>query len=103
MDDRKKLMALAQGGSQDGAADRQEPGAPAAEAYKSHGGSIIEVLEDMREKAEQQLDELRKQETSAKHSYEMTKQSLEDQAAPDTKEMGQAKAAKAKAALDAPA
>ncbi|CAK0903766.1 unnamed protein product [Prorocentrum cordatum] len=97
MGDKKKLMALAQGGSEDGAADGQEPGAPAAEAYKSHGGNIVEVLEDMREKAEQQLDELRKQETSAKHSYEMTKQSLEDQAAADTKEMGQAKAAKAKA------
>jgi peptidoglycan hydrolase CwlO-like protein len=92
MGDRKKLMALAQGSSED-----QEPGAPAAEAYKSHSGNILEVLEDMREKAEQQLDELRKQETNAKHSYEMTAQSLEDQAAADTKEMGQAKSAKAKA------
>jgi len=97
MGDRKKLMALAQGNSEDWSADGQEPGAPAAEAYKSHGGNIVEVLEDMREKAELQLDEVRKQETSAKHSYEMTKQSLEDQAAADTKEMGQAKAAKAKA------
>lgn len=97
MGDRKKLMALAQGSSEDGSADGQEPGAPAAEAYKSHSGNILEVLEDMREKAEQQLDELRKQETSSKHSYEMTAQSLEDQAAADTKEMGQAKSAKAKA------
>merc|ERR1719343_600930 len=90
-------MALAQGAEDDSAADGEAPGAPAAEAYKSKSGNIVEVLEDMREKAEQQLDELRKQETSAKHSYEMTRQSLEDQAAADTKEMNQAKTFKAKA------
>merc|ERR1719230_1860790 len=92
-------MALAQNNAEDdSAADGEAPGAPAAEAYKSKSGNIIEVLEDMREKAETQLDELRKQETNAKHSYDMTRQSLEDQAAADTKEMGQAKSMKARAA-----
>ncbi|CAK0833757.1 unnamed protein product, partial [Prorocentrum cordatum] len=43
--DRKRLMALAQGSAED-QADGQELGAPAAEAYKAHGGNILEVLED---------------------------------------------------------
>jgi peptidoglycan hydrolase CwlO-like protein len=94
VNDKRKLMALAQNSAED---EDSEPGAPAAKAYESKSGNIIEVLEDMREKAETQLDELRKQETNAKHSYEMTRQSLEDQVAADTKEMGQAKSAKAKA------
>jgi len=55
------------------------------------------VLEDMRAKAEAQLDQVRKQENGALHSYELTAQSLQDQAAADTKELGQAKSAKATA------
>lgn len=58
--DKKKLLALAQAqGSEDD--DDQEPGAPAAEAYQGHSGSIVDVLEDLREKAESQLSEARKE------------------------------------------
>ena len=35
---------------------------PAAATYKSHSGGILDVLEDMKEKAEGQLSELRKAE-----------------------------------------
>lgn len=94
--DGQKLMALAQSHADDGdGTDEDLMGAPAAKVYESHQSNIVEVLEDMRAKAEAQLDEVRKQESGALHSYELTAQSLRDQAAADTKEMGQAKAAKA--------
>jgi len=54
-------------------------------------------LEDMKEKAEGQLSDLRKAETNNKHNFEMLKQSLEDQSAADTKDMNDEKAAKASA------
>jgi len=75
--------------------DDDEPGAPAAAAYKSKSGGILDVLEDLKEKAEEQLSALRKAETNAKHNYEMLKQSLEDQIAADSKDMDETKSAKA--------
>merc|ERR1719323_1314948 len=70
-------------------------GAPAAAAYKSHSTGILDVLEDLKEKAEEQLSKLRKDETSAKHNYAMLKQSLTDQLAADNKDMSDEKASKA--------
>lgn len=94
--DKEKLMSLAQnqGASED---DDAEVGAPAAEAYKSKSGSIIDVLEDMREKAEGQLGEARKEESNAKHNFAMLKQSLDDQIKADSKELNEAKTNKASA------
>merc|ERR1719183_3415893 len=69
-------------------------GAPAAAVYKTHSSSIFDVLEDMKEKAEGQLAELRKAEGSAKHNYNMLKQSLTDQIEADTKDMDEEKALK---------
>merc|ERR1719252_112610 len=94
--DQKNLLALAQ--SQQGSdADEDEFGAPAAAVYKTHSSSIFDVLEDMKEKAEEQLASLRKAETNTKHNYEMLKQSLEDEIAADTKAMDETKAGKAAA------
>merc|ERR1719440_1742437 len=94
--DKKKLVALAQSQSDSDSDDEDDaPGAPDAEVYKSKSGSIIDVLEDMREKAQGQLAEARKEETTAKHNFEMLKQSLEDQIAADSKELAEAKASKA--------
>merc|ERR1719323_2712646 len=73
-------------------------GAPAAAAYKSHSTGILDVLEDLKEKAEEQLSKLRKAETSAKHNYAMLKQSLTDQLAADNKDMSDEKASKAASA-----
>merc|ERR1719486_967997 len=76
-------------------ADDQEPGAPAAAVYKTHSTSIFDVLEDMKEKAEGQLAELRKAESTTKHNYEMLKQSLTDEIEADTKDMDEEKSLKA--------
>merc|ERR1719414_2416396 len=70
-------------------------GAPAAAVYKSQSGGIIDVLEDLKEKAESQLAELRKAEESSQHNYAMLEQSLKFQIAADNKDMSEEKAAKA--------
>merc|ERR1712129_235187 len=90
--DRQRLLAMAQTDQSD-----EEFGAPAAAAYKSQSGGIVEVLEDMKEKAESQLAELRKAEETSKHNYDMLKQSLEAQIDADTKDMKEEKAGKAEA------
>merc|ERR1719195_1691406 len=79
--DKTKLVALVQ--SQQGSQNDDELGEPAAAAYKSHSSGIIDVLEDMKEKAESELKDLRNEETGSKHNYNMLKQSLEDQMAAD--------------------
>jgi len=94
--DKDKLLGFVQS-RQAADDDDDEPGAPAAAAYKSHSGGIIDVLEDLKEKAEEQLGALRKAETNARHNYAMLKQSLEDQMAADTKDMEETKAARAAA------
>jgi hypothetical protein len=90
--DRQKLVALVQ--SKQGDED-SEFGAPAAATYKSHSSGIIDVLEDLKEKAEGELSEARKAETSAKQHFAMLKQSLDDQMAADTKDLNGEKASKA--------
>jgi chromosome segregation ATPase len=92
--DKQKLLALAQqkDTEQD---DDMELGAPAAAAYKGHSSGILDVLEDLKEKAEEELGELRKAEVAAKHNYEMTKQSLVDQIEADTKDLDDEKSSKA--------
>mmetsp|Transcript_29651 Transcript_29651/g.67201 ORF Transcript_29651/g.67201 Transcript_29651/m.67201 type:complete len:704 (-) Transcript_29651:75-2186(-) len=94
--DRQKLLGLVQA-RQSSEADDEDLGAPAATVYKTHSGSILDVLEDMKEKAEEQLSDVRKAESSAKHNYAMLKQSLEDQSAADDKDLAEEKAAKAAA------
>jgi hypothetical protein len=75
--------------------DDEELGAPAAAVYKTHSSSIFDVLEDMKEKAEGQLADLRKAESTTKHNYNMLKQSLEDQMEADNKDMDEEKSLKA--------
>merc|ERR1719473_546313 len=48
-----------------------------SQAYESQGGSILDTLGDMKDKAESTLSSARKDEMAASHSYEMLKQSLE--------------------------
>merc|ERR1719353_1753393 len=92
--DRQKLVALVQ--SKQGDED-SEFGAPSAASYKSQSGGIVDLLEDLKEKAEGELAEARKAESSAKHNFDMMKQSLDDQMAADTKDMNEEKSAKAAA------
>jgi len=84
--DGSKLTALLQSSSDD-----SDVGAPDASVYKGHSGDIIATLEDLKEKAETQLDDLRKKETTAIHNFQMLKQSLEDSIKFATKDMGDAK------------
>ena len=72
-----------------------ELGAPAAASYKSQSGGIVDILEDLKEKAEGELAEARKAESTTKHNFNMLKQSLEDQIAEDNKDMDNLKAKKA--------
>merc|ERR1740122_311695 len=88
--DKQRLLALAQTDQGD-----DMMGAPAAAVYKSQSGGIIDVLEDMKEKAESQLAELRKAEGASQHNYAMLKQSLEAQIAADQKDMKEEKTSKA--------
>jgi len=70
-------------------------GAPAAAVYKSHSNGIFDVLEDLKEKSEGQLAELRKSESNTKHNFNMLKQSLEDEIDADSKDMADEKSFKA--------
>jgi chromosome segregation ATPase len=92
--DQQKLTALVQQNAESDDEDTA-PGAPAAAVYKTHSTSIFDVLEDMKEKAEGQLADLRKAESNAKHQYNMLRQSLTDEIEADTKDMDEEKSLKA--------
>merc|ERR1712242_167199 len=95
--DQTKLMAFVQS-QQSEEADELELSPPAASTYKTHSTGILDVLEDLKEKGEEQLRALRKAETNSRHNFQMLKQSLEDQSAADTKDLEDEKAEKAAAA-----
>ena len=78
--DRTKLMALVQSSTED---EEDDAGAPAPDAYKSHSGGIVDILDDRKEKAASELSEFRKVESNAQHTFNMLKQSLEGQIAAD--------------------
>merc|ERR1719464_889289 len=86
--DGAKLTALIQNSQQ---ADDDDAGAPAAAVYEGHSSDIIDTLESLLEKAEQQLSDARAKETAAQNNYEMLKQSLEDDIRFANKDMDEAK------------
>jgi hypothetical protein len=92
--DTDQLQAFLQSDEDD---DFLSASAPEAKAYESHGSHILEVLEDMKEKAVAMRNDGQKAELNAKHAYEMLKQSLEGELAADKKTLEQAKADKAAA------
>jgi len=92
--DQAKLTALVQ---QKADSEDEELAAPAAAVYESHSSSIFDVLADMKEKAEGQLGDLRKAESTTKHNFNMLKQSLEDEMSADNKDMDEEKSLKASA------
>jgi hypothetical protein len=107
-DSTQKLTALLQsndaGKLEDGeeedsefSSEEEALGAPDPEAYKKKSGTIIETLEGLLEKAEAQLDDLRKTEEKRSHNFKMLKQSLEDRLTNAKKDMDQAKKDKAEA------
>merc|ERR1740129_908098 len=94
--DQKQLAALVQSQQTEDADD--ELGSPAAAAYKTHSGNILDVLEDLKEKAGGQLSDIRKAEVNTNHNFNLLKQSLEDQIAANTRHMNDEKADRAAAA-----
>merc|ERR1719450_138543 len=94
--DKQRLMSLVQS-SENGESDDLDVNAPAGAVYKTHSTGIFDLLEDLKEKAEEELASLRKAETNTQHNFAMLKQSLEDSIAADTKAKDEAAAAKAAA------
>merc|ERR1719324_659598 len=91
-DDKAKLQALMQQGEGD---DFLSASAPDAKAYESHSGSILDTLEDMKEKAVAMRNKAQKEEMNAKHAFEMLEQSLQNTIKQDQKELAASKATKA--------
>jgi len=89
--DAKKLTAFVQNSNNDGDDDSDELGAPAGSVYENQSGGIIDVLQRLRDESNSQLDEARQAEKAASSSYEMLKQSLEDEIKFANKEMSEAK------------
>jgi chromosome segregation ATPase len=88
--DKNRLAAFVQ--QQQGDSDEDlELGAPAPKAYESKAGAIVDVLGDMKEKAESELADLRKAEGNAKHNFDMLKQSLTDSLSADNTDLTQEK------------
>jgi len=88
--DASKLTALVQDSQEDA-------GAPDAAVYESHSGDITSVLQNLGDKAEEQLAAARKKEANSAHQFAMLKQSLEDAVKFDNKDMAEAKRGKAAA------
>ena len=75
--------------------DDGELSAPAAATYKSHSSDIVDVLNDLLDKAQTELDDTRHAESNAAHNFAMLKQSLQDQLTQDNKALEKAKTDKA--------
>merc|ERR1719189_247323 len=86
--DAARLTAFVQESEKD---DDEAPGAPAGAVYTSQSGSIIDILQDLLDKAETQLADLRQREVDNKQSYELLRQSLTDEIAYQTKELAEAR------------
>jgi len=88
--DKTKLTALLQSQNED---DDDDTGAPAAASYKSSSGGIVDVLNGMKDKAQGELDDLRKAEADAQANFNMLKGSLEGKIGADSKDLDEEKSA----------
>jgi len=86
--DAGKLSAFVQASQQTEDAD---VGAPAGAVYVSHSGDILDTLQNLKEKAEGQLETARNTETADVNNFQMLKQSLEDEISYGQKELDEAK------------
>merc|ERR1719420_768774 len=78
--DPKGIMALAQTSSKsDDDDDDDDAGAPDAQVYENKSGGIIDTLNGLLEKAENQLNQATGEETANKNNFEQLKQSLTDE------------------------
>merc|ERR1719401_324095 len=93
--DSQKLTALIQ--SQHNAED-DDTGAPDPAVYENQSGGVLDVLNDLLEKAEGELDDARKAETASLQNFEMLKQSLTDEIKFANKEKDEANKSKSESA-----
>jgi len=93
--DAKQLTALVQSSDAD---DDEEFGAPSAAAYNGQSGGIVETLENLLDKARNQLGTAQKKEMNEKHNFQMLKQSLSDEIKFASKDMDDTKKALATSA-----
>jgi hypothetical protein len=91
--DKQKLVALVQ--SKEDSEDDDSEDAPSAANYEKKSGSIVDVLVDMKDKAETQLADLRKAERTSKQNYGKLKQTLTANLANDNADMAFQKKKKA--------
>jgi len=76
--DASRLTAFVQSAQKE-SDDDDEAGAPAAAVYKSQSGGIVDTIQDLLEKAEDQLADIRKTENKNKNNFGLLEQSLEDE------------------------
>jgi len=76
--DASKLTAFVQNVQKE-SEDEDDAGAPAGAVYQSQSGNIVDVIQDLLEKAGDQLADIRKTEQNNQHNFSMLKQSLEDE------------------------
>merc|ERR1719150_1985308 len=88
--DASRLTALVQTASQS-EEDDTDVNAPDPVVYKSHSGDILATLQGLFDKAEAQLADLRKTETTNVNNFQMLRQSIEDELAYGNKELVEAK------------
>merc|ERR1719456_129768 len=91
--DASRLTALVQSSSKGQNEDSDsDVGSPDAAVYEGHSGGIIETLEGLKEKASDQLSKARKTETNNIQTFQLLKQSLEDEISNANADLDDAKA-----------
>jgi len=93
--DKDKLVALVQAQQED-----DSLAAPAAAVYTSKSGSIVDMLNEMKDKAETKLEELRQGEQQARYVYNQLVAALKAQKAADEKDLASEKEEKNEAGED---
>merc|ERR1712194_336083 len=76
--DASRLTAFVQSAQKE-SDDDDDAGAPAAAVYKSQSGGIVDTIQDLLGKAEDQLADIRKTEHKNKNNFTLLEQSLEDE------------------------
>merc|ERR1719399_511390 len=91
--DGSKLAGLIQSSQED-----EDSGAPDPAVYENQSGGILDVLNDLLEKAQGELDSARQTETTDINNYQMLKQSLTDEIKFANKEKDEAHKSKSESA-----
>lgn len=108
-EDKTRLVALVQRSQQEvkdhtsdqaDAADADDLAFPKKPAYQSQGGGIVDVLEDLKEKAETNLFDARQAEQKAQFAYNTLESGIKAQKAADAEEKKQEETAKSTAEKD---